>query len=120
MKLRSISDWNNRKLYTEFVGPAGQVDPMGMTPPPAQPSIVPQPPVDAAPEQQPANAVDDLPQAYQRLIKSLGLKSPSQIMQIQQQFNTAVQQMLVGKNQGKANMNNRAMIMNARQGWGVN
>lgn len=80
--MKSYKQWRNRKQYFEFVGPAGQVDPQGITPTPAQPMSYGQTGHD---------------QHLVALMNSLSTKTVNQIVGVQQQFNQMVQQLLKGK-----------------------
>lgn len=57
---------------------------------------------------------DQLPQAYQILLKSLGNKSPKMIMQIRDNFNAAVQQLLANKGNGAGRMGVTSGLVQAR------
>lgn len=58
MRLKSYSQWENRQLLKEFVGPRGQVDPMALSM-----SQMPQTPVDQMPVTQTPVAQPMMPQA---------------------------------------------------------
>ncbi len=88
--MRTFNEWNNRKSFHEFVGPAGQVDPQNLA------------------AQMPTNDVQAL---QKRLLNLIANQAPQQINQFKQQLNQQIDQVMhrqqATQQQGQFNPMNR-------------
>lgn len=94
--LKSFKEWKNERMIAEFVGPAGQVDPMSM-----QPSAAQQPTAVAAQAAQPENEHP----LVARLVKSLSTRPATYVMQMQRALNQQLQQVIADKSSSAGRRN---------------
>lgn len=111
--MKSYKQWQNRKLYQEFVGPRGQIDPLGATPQPASPM--------APPAADASNDLGNVQHLADRMMQMLAHKPANEIIQAQQHLNTAFQQLLMTKGNSAARRGLNAdynSVRTARQSFG--
>lgn len=111
--MKSYNQWENQLTLNEFIGPRGQVDPMGFAP---VAQTTPQP--IAA---QPVAKEMDVSAAIQQFIQRLRTKPVQYIMQVQATFNSQLQDILADKSKtagqsGVLSQFNTAG--DAKQNWG--
>jgi hypothetical protein len=109
--LISINNWRFKKLV-EFAGPLGQVDPNGQAP-----GNVPTPFVAGTGNTRPGMAFgqkDNLPGMMQSLLKLIKNRPASEVINLQNRFNTEVQSILSNRSSTAARTGMMANFKQAR------
>lgn len=97
--MKSFTEWQEQRAIKEFVGPAGQTDPMGSASPKAQQAPAPQ---------------MELPIGIQRFLSVLATKPVPYIVGMRTALDGAIQNMLNGKSNSAGRRGAFTAYANAR------